>query len=230
MFPTVVPVEDEADLHEGTPFRTLGFADEVHAGFVRGAVALAGVAGNAGTDNVFPRGGPAAVARDDVVEVQVFALENFAAVLAGIIVALEDVVAREFHFLLRHPIIHEEKDDLRHADAEGNGVDGLFVGRVGGDIAPFLKIKSAEGAIGVFHHHLRVALKEKRERPTSSADIDRLPEPVQHQNVLVQRGFHCVTMVGTLPNGLAVVNGGLKNLESFLRQKWLVGLAAQRSL
>ncbi len=180
MFPTVVPVEDEIDLHKRSPFRTLGFADEVHAGFVRGAVALARVAGDAGADNVLPRGRPATVARDDVVEVQIFALENFAAVLAGVVVALKDVVARELHFLLGHAVIHEEEDDLRHADAEGDGVDGILRRRVVGDIAPFLKIKSAEGAVGIFQHHLGVALKEKGERPASGADIDRLPEAVQH--------------------------------------------------
>src|SRR5512140_504412 len=40
MLPTVVVMEGEIDLDERTPFRTLRFADEMHAGLLRGAVRL----------------------------------------------------------------------------------------------------------------------------------------------------------------------------------------------
>jgi hypothetical protein len=141
VFPTVVLLQAEADLDKRTPFRALGFADEVHAGLLRRAVGLVRVAFDAGADDVFPRRRPAAVARDDVVEVQILAVKNFAAILAGVLVALKNVVARELDLLLRQPVIHEQQDDARHADAEGNGVDGFVVRRVGGKVAPFVKLR-----------------------------------------------------------------------------------------
>jgi len=193
MPPAVVLVQREVDLHERPPFRALGLAHKVQPGLEGRAVGLAGVARDARANDVFPARRAAAVARDDVVEVQVFPVKNLAAILAGVLVALEDVVPRELHFLLRHPVIQEEQDDLRHADAEGDGVDGIVVRRVGGDVGPFLEIKSAEGAVGIVHHHLRLALEEQGEGAAGGADVDGLPEPVQNQDVLVQCGFHNAT-------------------------------------
>jgi len=70
----------------------------------------------------------AAVARDDVVEVQVLPVERLAAVLAGVFVALEDVVPGELHFLARQTVEHSEHDDARHAEAERDAAHGLGVG------------------------------------------------------------------------------------------------------
>ena len=180
MFPTIVALQGEGNLHKWTPFRALGFAHEVHAGFVGRVVGLTGVARDARAHDVFPSGRATTITRDDVVEIEIFPVENLAAVLAGIFVALKNVVARELHFLLGHPVIHEEQDDLGQPDAEGDGVNGIVVRGIGGDIAPFLKIKGAERAVGIFSHHLGLALEEEGECAAGSADVHRLPEPVQH--------------------------------------------------
>ncbi len=85
MFPTVMPGEGEADLHKGTPLGPFWFADEMQAGLLRCAIGFTRIALDAGADNVFPGGRPAAVARHHVVEVQIFAVKNIAAVLAGVL-------------------------------------------------------------------------------------------------------------------------------------------------
>ena len=100
MFPTVVPVQAEVDLHERPPFRPLRFADKVQPGLLRRAVGFLRVALDTGADDVFPRRRAAAVARQDVIQIQILAVEGAPAVLAGVFVALEDVVARELDFLL----------------------------------------------------------------------------------------------------------------------------------
>ena len=205
MFPTVVPVQGEIDLHERTPFRALRFADEIHARLGWCPVGLVCVATDAGTNDVFPGRRAAPVARNDVVEVQILPVKNLAAILAGVFVAFKNIVPGELHFLFRHPVIHEQQDDARHADAEGDAVNGVFVRAGGGNIAPFGKIKSAEGTVGIIQNDLGVALKEQRESAPGGADIDCLPEPVQNQNMLVQCGFHGAT-VGKLSNRAAQVN------------------------
>ena len=174
-----------ADLDERTPFRTLGFADEVHPGFLRRAVGLVRVASNAGANDVFPSRRPAAVARDDVVEIQIFAVKRVAAVLAGAFVAFKNVMAREFDFFLRQPVVNQKQDDARHADAKGNGMDRFVMRRAFGKIAPFLKVESAKRAVRAVNDDLRLTLKQKCERPAGGADVDGLPQPVQNQHVLV---------------------------------------------
>jgi len=162
MPPAIVFVQREVDLNKRPPFRAFWFADEIHAGLIRRAVGLTRVARDARANDVFPRRRAAAIARDDVVEIQIFALKNFTAVLAGIFIALENVVPREFYFLLRHAVIHEEQNDFRHADAERDGVNRIIVRRIGGDIGPFLKIKRAERTVWIIHHYLRLTLEEER--------------------------------------------------------------------
>jgi hypothetical protein len=51
-----------------------------------------------------------------MVQVQIPAFKNLPAVLAGIPVALENVVAGELHFFLRQPVEQAEQDDTRHPD------------------------------------------------------------------------------------------------------------------
>jgi len=185
MLPTVVPVQAEVDLHKRTPFRALGLADEVHAGFLRLAVGFLRIAFDAGTNNVFPCRRPAAVARNDVVQVQILPVKHAPAILAGVLVPLKNVVARELYFLLWQPVVNKQQNDSRHADAEGNGADGFLLRRVFGNVAPFLKIEGVERAVLGVDDDLRLALKQQYERAAGGADVDRLPQPVQHKHMLV---------------------------------------------
>ncbi len=123
MLPTVMMVHGKVDLYERTPFGPFGLSDEVQGGLLGGAVCLLRIAFDAGADNVFPRGRAAAVARDDVVQVQILAFEDTPAILAGVLIALKNIVAGELDFLLGKAVINQEQDDARDADAKGNGAD-----------------------------------------------------------------------------------------------------------
>jgi len=190
MFPTVVTVQGEIDLHKGAPFGPFGFTDEMQPGFLRSAIGFLGVALDAGANDVFPCGRPAAVAGDNVVEVQVFPVKNVTAILAGVFIALKDVVARELHFFLRQPVIHEQQDDARNLDAEGNGMDGFVMGRINGHVAPFAEIKGAKGTVIGVDDDLGLSLEEQSQGATSGANINGLPEPIQHKHMLIERSVH----------------------------------------
>lgn len=157
----------------------------MHVDVVKKAVALPRVARDAGANDVFPSGQAAFIARDDVVEVEVFALEDFAAILAGIFVPFEDVVPGKFHFFLRHPVKHHEDDDARDADFEVNGVDHFLLGIAMGNVAPTLEIVGGEIVARLCEDDLRLPLEEQRKRAFYAADIHGLPEPVQHQHGMV---------------------------------------------
>ena len=80
----------------------------MQAGFQRCAIGFAGVALNAGANNILPRRRAAAVSRNHVIEVQVFAVKHVAAVLAGVSIPLEDIMARELDFLFWQPVEHHQ--------------------------------------------------------------------------------------------------------------------------
>jgi hypothetical protein len=189
MLPTIV-LDAEVDLDKRAPFRTLRFSDQMHAGFQRGQVGLLSVAPDAGAHNVLPRCGAAAIARDDMIEIQIFALKNMAAVLAGVAVAFEDVVTREFDLLFRQPVKHHQQDDSRNPDFEGNGGDGFRVRLLLGKIAPLVKTECLESAVGIAEDNLGVPFKHKSQRASRRANVDRLPEAVEHQHVLIEKGAH----------------------------------------
>jgi len=120
-----------------------------------------------------------------VVQVQILPVKHAPAILAGVLVPLKNVVARELYFLLWQPVVNEQQNDSRHADAEGNGADGFLLRRVFGNVAPFLKIEGVERAVLGVDDDLRLALKQQYERAAGGADVDRLPQPVQHKHMLV---------------------------------------------
>ncbi len=95
-------------MDERPPLRPLRFANQAHVRFAREPVAFARIAADAGTNHVLPRGRPSPVTRYDMIQIEFATIENLAAVLAGVLVALEHVVPSKFHFLLRKPIEHQK--------------------------------------------------------------------------------------------------------------------------
>ncbi len=134
----------KGDMQERPPFRPLGFPNQGHLRFVRKPISFHGVTRNAGADDVFPRRVPATIPRDHVIEIQIVAIEHFAAVLAGVLVALKYVMAGELYFLLRQTIEEQKDDDSRHANPPRNRLHELVVGGVTGKIAPAFEVVSQE--------------------------------------------------------------------------------------
>src|SRR5437870_11676441 len=99
-------------MHERPPLLPRWLADETHVRFLWKPFAFARVTRDAGANHIFPRRHSAAVPRHDMIEIQVISLKNLAAILAGIFVALESIVARRLHFLCRWTV---EKEQHAHA-------------------------------------------------------------------------------------------------------------------
>src|SRR5688572_3964611 len=108
--------ETDVELYERTPLGPARLADKVHPGLAGRAIALARITEDTRTDNVLPGRGPTAIARDDVVQIQVLAVEGAAAVLADVLVALEDVMAGKLDFLFRLAIEKHQQNDPWHTN------------------------------------------------------------------------------------------------------------------
>ena len=70
MFPEIVLRRGKRNLNKWPPLGSFRLADQTHVRFARKAVALARIAGDALANHVLPRRGPAAIARYDVIEIQ----------------------------------------------------------------------------------------------------------------------------------------------------------------
>ena len=79
----------------------------MHVCFLWKPIAFARITGDARADDVLPCRRPSPITRHHVIEIQFAALKNLAAILAGVLVALENIVARELHFLFRETIEKE---------------------------------------------------------------------------------------------------------------------------
>ncbi len=185
MSPALVLLGGERYLHKRPPFRPFRFADQCHARFVWQTVSFARVAGNTGANHVFPRRGTAFVTRQNVIQVQFAAVENLAAILAGVFVPLENIVPRKFHFLLRQPIEEQEDDDARHADFPRNGCDHFGFRSGFGKVQPAVEIVREKIVFRIGRNNLSVSLVNQSKGAAGGANIDRLPETIQHQNLTV---------------------------------------------
>jgi len=188
MAPAFVLLTIESDVHKWPPLRPFRLPDQGHMGLVWESVPLACVTGDTGANNVFPGRQAAFVARQDVIEVQLLAFENLPAILAGVVVALEDVVPGKLHFFLRQPIEEQKHDHARHPNFPRNRRDHFVLRfrRRDGDIEPAREIVGREIILPIGRHNLGVPLIKKRKGTTRRADIDRLPEAIEHQNLSVK--------------------------------------------
>jgi len=96
----------------------------------------------------------------------------------------------KFRLFLWHPIEEHEHDDPGNPDAKGDGVNAFRMGVLEGEVVPLFEIIGLEGAVGRIEDHFGIAFEEQSERPPGCANVDRLPEPVENQNLLVQETIH----------------------------------------
>src|SRR5439155_1360546 len=110
----------------------------------RQPIAFARVAGNARANHVLPCSRPSAIARHDVIEIELAAVKNLAAVLAGVLVALKHVVPGKFHFLLWKPIENQKHNHPRDTNFERNRRDYLVIRSVCRQVTPAFEIMCHE--------------------------------------------------------------------------------------
>jgi len=194
----------ESNVDEGAPFWAFRFFDKLHSRLVWQSVCLAGIAGNAGANDIFPSGLPAFVSWKDVIEIEVPPVENFSAILAGVFIPLEDVVAGKFDLFFRKPVEEHQYDHFRNADLHAGRMDHLGLRLIAGQVSPAFEVVRVEIAFGIAANDLCVPLEKEHQGAPDATSIYRLPEAVQHKHRTVQYGFH-VLAEGRLPSKRGLV-------------------------
>ena len=190
MFPAIVLVQREVDLHEWPPLWSFRFANQVHPGFLWCPVRLVRVAADAGANDIFPRRRSTAISRSDVIQIQILPLKSLSAILADVFVALENVVPGELDLFLRKTVVKHEQNHTWHANSERYGVNAFRMRFLLGKVVPRTEIISLKGAVIPVENNLRVALEQKRQGTLCGADVDCLPQAIEHKHMLVQERSH----------------------------------------
>ena len=158
----------------------------MQASLVWSPVRLVSIALDARANDVLPRRGSASVAWNDVVQIEIFSLKYPAAVLAGVLVPLKDVVPSKLDLFLRQTIEKQQENHLRNAQTQGDAVNTFVVRFLSGKIGPLVEVEGLERAVGHAHDDLGVAFEEQRKRAAHAADVDGLPQPNQDEHLLVE--------------------------------------------
>ncbi|SPE18179.1 hypothetical protein SBA5_140046 [Candidatus Sulfotelmatomonas gaucii] len=160
--PAVVAAAEHAyDLAAGVQREGARLTQQDHVvNFAEQTIALLAVALMAAGHKIFPGGAAAARTRHDVIEGELAGRVGFAAVLAGVAIAQEDVFARESARLVGDAAVLEETDD------RGHGNDGA------------LRVQRE----AVFLLSARDAFEHEHQGAPRAADINRLIGGVKHQH------------------------------------------------
>ena len=84
-----------------------------------------------------------------------------------------------------------------------------------GQIAPLTETESVKRSSGIIQDDLGMPFEEQCESAPGRADIDRLPQPVEHQHVLVKERIHNHLLGRRLHEGNHSVN-----VRAARRKKW----------
>lgn len=108
------------------------------------------------------------------------------AVLAGVVVTLEDVPTAEGHVSCRQPVVMRQRNDLRHAQPQPDTADEGFA-RLGSELGPVLP--------GVELEVLRIdnarrLVPQQHQRPGHRGHVHRLPVAVEDQRRTLEHLGH----------------------------------------
>src|SRR5262245_54736166 len=117
-------------------------------------------------------------------------------------------MSRELHLFRRKMIIDHEQNDARHTNSERNSPDGFRMRFLLGKVMPFAEIESLKRPVRTIEDNLRMSLEKQGQSPSSSAPINGLPKPIQHQHMLVEHRTHKESnLAKSYTRGLAVSIG-----------------------
>jgi hypothetical protein len=121
-----------------------------------------------------------------MIQIKLAPIEQLAAILAGVLVAFENIVPSKLYFFFRESIEHKQHYYARDSDFERDGRNHFMLGRVRGQIAPAFEIVRRKIVRVIRRNNLRVPCIYERKGAPSRADVHGLPEPVEYQNLTVQ--------------------------------------------
>jgi hypothetical protein len=193
LLPAFVAGLAEVNVHKRIVLRPGRDTDKREAGLLGSSATFFNVTFGAGADHIFPVRFSAHTARDNVVEGKLAGVVTFAAILAAVSVACEDVAAIEFYLAPWEAVIEQKTDNPRDGDVEiygGNPVAAirLEIAFEFADLAPGLEIVVGVCAL-LEGDYLGKLAKEQRKRASCADNADGHIVLVQDKNITIQARF-----------------------------------------
>ena len=171
-----------AGVVEGFPGGAHRGAAKLHAGLVGSSVGLPRIARNAGERTVFPGGLSSLSPRDHMVDRQFLGAGLASAILAGGMIAFEQVAAAEGHGLVPRPVVTGQGQDFGNAEVEPHGPDKRLslARRELRPVRPAIELK----VIGIDDESRLVPQHDQC--TVHGGDVHWLPVAVQHESRSLQ--------------------------------------------
>lgn len=192
LLPAFVAGLAEVNADKRIVFRLGGLLDKLYTGLFGGSAAFGDVAFGAGADHIFPVRFSACAFGNNVVERKLSGGETLAAILAGILVAGEDVAAIEFYLAAGQAVVEEQADNAGDGDVEIHGGNPVATIRLEialefADLAPGLEIVVGVSALLV-RDDLGKLVKEQSKGASGADNADSHIVLVQDKNATIQAG------------------------------------------
>ena len=174
------------EVGQGAPARRNRFPERCHLRLCRQLVSLLGVTADAGAHDIFPACHAPLVPRNHMVKIQVPVLKALTAILANMIITLQDILTAKFDLLPGQPVKDRKHNDRRLPETIGNRVYDRPPFRAILKAYPGFKIMGRKQVVLKSPLHLGMIKKQQAQRAQCRTDVHRLPEPVQHKYLVIQ--------------------------------------------
>ena len=190
MTPAVINTSGKGNVDKGAPLRSLRLPEELHPCFVGESITFPCIAGNAGTDDIFPSGLAATIARENMIDIEFRTIEVNSTILTGVLVTLENIMPSELDFFFGKPVEKAENDDSGNPDFQRDALKHPWF-RIGdGKMSPTGKIMGQKIARSIRCYNLGMPLIEEGKCTPCGTSVNGLPQPVEYKNRLVELGIH----------------------------------------
>ena len=163
------------EVGQGAPARRNRFPERCHLRLCRQLVPLLGVTADAGAHDIFPACHAPLVPRNHMVKIQVPILKALAAILANMVITLQDILTGKFDILPRQPVKSRQDNDRRQPETIGNRAYDRPPFRAILKAYPGFKIMGRKQVVLKSPHHLSMIKKQQAQGAPCRTDVHRLP-------------------------------------------------------
>ena len=180
---------------ERTPHRFFRFLDQLHAGLAGSFIALDRVALCTTADDIGPNSPASLIAGNNMIDIEIFAIELFATVLANVVVPIIDVAACQPHLVGADPVVIVQPHDPRNQQDQARRVNPLMLLAVLEQLLVLRKLGPGCKVVIivplVLHSDdFRNTVDEHDEGTLGVCDIDGTVILIEHQHAGVEHVHH----------------------------------------
>ena len=120
-----------------------------------------------------------------MIQIQIPPVFDLAAILAGVGVPFENILAGQLDLFFGNPVKKHEDNHTGNPDPKANGSQRILSLIVLTELPPTVEVEGPKIIPRpIALHHLGMPHVQQAERPANRTDVDGLPEAVQDQNTM----------------------------------------------